>query len=87
MRVGGAIKEPTLLTRVDPVYPTGTVPASETIAEIIIGSDGRVTDVKILRPQGVEVGAAVSTALRQWVFQPTLLNGVAVPVIMTVTIK
>jgi hypothetical protein len=30
---------------------------------------------------------AVVAALRQWVFSPTLLNGVPVPVITTVTIK
>jgi len=28
-----------------------------------------------------------STAVRQWVFTPTRLNGVAVPVIMTVTVS
>jgi TonB family protein len=87
LRVGGEIKEPALLKRVDPVYPAGTVPAAVTIAEIIIGADGRVTEAKILRSQGADVDAAAVAALRQWVFQPTSLNGVPVPVIMTVTIK
>ena len=87
VRVGGNIAEPTLLKRVEPVYPAGKVPASVTIAEIIIGADGRVTEVTILRPQGTTGDAAAVSALRQWVFQPTLLNGVAVPVIMTVTVK
>jgi TonB family protein len=86
MRVGGVIKEPTLLKRVEPVY-AGGAPASVTIAEIIIGGDGRVTEVKVLRTQGTQVDQAVVAALRQWVYQPTLLNGAPVPVIMTVTIK
>lgn len=87
LRVGGDIKEPALLKRVDPVYPAGTVPAGPTIAEIVIGGDGRVTEVRILRSTGVTVDTAAIAALRQWVFQPTLLNGAPVPVIMTVTIK
>jgi TonB family protein len=87
LRVGSNIPEPKLLKRVDPVYPAGTVPASVTVAEIIIGGDGRVTEVRILRSTGVTVDTAAIAALRQWVYQPTLLNGVPVPVIMTVTIK
>ena len=79
MRVGGAIKEPTLLKRVDPVYPAGTVPAGVTIAEVVIGVDGRVTEARILRSPGTVVDAAAIAALRQWVFQPTLLNGVPCP--------
>jgi TonB family protein len=87
LRVGGVVKEPALLTRVEPVYPAGTVPAGVTIAEIIIGGSGRVTEVKVLRSSGDTADTAAIAALRQWVFQPTLLNGAPVPVIMTVTIK
>lgn len=87
VRVGGDIKEPTLLKRVDPVYPGGTVPASVTVAEIIINGDGRVTEARVLRSSGPAVDVAAIAALRQWVFQPTLLNGVPVSVVMTVTIK
>lgn len=87
VRVGANFAEPKLLKRVEPVYPAGTVPAGVTVAEIIIGGDGRVTEVRILRTQGTQTDPAVVAALRQWVFQPTLLNGAPVPVIMTVTIK
>jgi TonB family protein len=87
VRVGSTIPEPVLLKRVDPIYPAGTAPAAVTIAEIIVGADGRVSDVKILRSQSAEMNAAVATALRQWQYRPTLMNGVAVPVIMTITIK
>jgi protein TonB len=30
---------------------------------------------------------AALTAVRQWKFSPTLLNGVAVPIVMTVTVN
>jgi TonB family protein len=87
VRVGGDIAEPVLLKRVEPVYPAGTVPAGVTIAEVVVNPDGRVAEVRILRPQRADIDAAAIAALRQWVFRPTLLNGVPVPVIMTVTIK
>ena len=45
-----------------------------------------MTDVKILRGIPLLDQAAVS-AVRQWVYTPTLLNGVPVPVIMTVTVN
>jgi len=87
VRVGGNIAEPRLLKRVEPVYPAGTVPEGVTIAEIVINTDGRVGELRILRSQGTTVDTAAVAALRQWVFEPTLLNGAPVRVITTVTIK
>ena len=87
VRVGGGIAEPRLLTRVEPVSPEGTVPAGVTIAEIVLNTDGRVGELRILRSQGTAVDKAAVAALRQWVFEPTLLNGVPIRVILTVTIK
>ncbi len=45
-----------------------------------------MTDVKILRSVPLLDDAAVE-AVRQWEYTPTLLNGVPVPVIMTVTVN
>ena len=56
------------------------------ILETVIGPDGRVTDVKILRSVPLLDDAALE-AVRQWEYTPTLLNGVPVPVIMTVTVN
>ena len=56
------------------------------IIEAIIGADGRVTDVTVLRSIPL-LDAAALTAVRQWEFTPTLLNGIPVPVIMTVTVN
>jgi protein TonB len=52
----------------------------------VIGPNGRVTDVKILRSVPLLDEAAVA-AVQQWEYTPTLLNGVPVPVIMTVTVN
>ena len=56
------------------------------IIEATIGADGRVTNARILRSVPLLDQAAID-AVRQWEFTPTLLNGVPVPVVMTVTVN
>ena len=89
VRPGGVIKYPTKVHHVPPVYPRLAQDAKVeglVILEAIIAVDGRVQDVKILRSKPLLDQAAID-AVRQWRFTPTLLNGVPVPVIMTVTVK
>lgn len=89
VRVGGAISPPAKVHHVAPVYPSiarmsrvhGLV-----ILEATIGIDGAVTDARVLRSATLLDAAAVD-AVRQWRFTPTRLNGVAVPVVMTVTVQ
>jgi protein TonB len=45
-----------------------------------------VKDAKVLRSIPL-LDASALDAVRQWTFTPTLLNGVPVPVIMTVTVQ
>ena len=45
-----------------------------------------MTDVEVLRGLPLLDLAAIET-VRQWVYTPTLLNGVPVPVMMTVTVN
>ena len=89
VRVGGQIKEPKKLKNVDPVYPDIAKQArvqGVVILECTISPQGKVTDVKVLR--GIPLlDAAAIEAVKQWVYTPTLLNGVPVPVIMTVTVN
>ena len=54
--------------------------------EAVIGADGRVDKVKVLRGHPLLNDSAMD-AVKQWVYNPTTLNGVAVPVIMTVTVN
>ena len=89
VRVGGQIKEPKKLKNVAPVYPDIAKQArvqGVVILECTISPQGKVTDVKVLR--GIPLlDAAAIDAVKQWVYSPTLLNGVPVPVIMTVTVN
>ncbi|MND07525.1 Gram-negative bacterial tonB protein [compost metagenome] len=56
------------------------------IIEATISTTGTVTDVRVLRSIPLLDQAAID-AVRQWQYSPTLLNGVPVPVIMTVTVQ
>ena len=89
VRVGGKIRPPTKTKNVTPEYPEAARSArvqGMVIIEAVIGADGKVADAKVLRsvPQ---LDAAAVAAVKQWEFTPTLLNGKAVPVVMTVTVN
>ena len=89
VRVGGQIKEPKKLKNVNPTYPDIAKQArvqGVVILECTISPQGKVTNVTVLR--GIPLlDAAAIDAVKQWVYTPTLLNGVPVPVIMTVTVN
>jgi protein TonB len=88
LRVGGNIRPPQKVTDVAPVYPAIARAAHVdgiVILEAVIGEDGGVRDVRVLRSIQLLDGAAVE-AVRQWRFTPTLLNGEPVPVVMTITV-
>ena len=89
IRVGGNVRAPIKVKDVKPVYPPEAREArvqGVVIAEVRIEPDGRIGDARILRSIPM-LDAAALDAVRQWEFMPTLLNGVAVPVVMTVTIQ
>jgi protein TonB len=89
VRVGGKIRPPKKTKDVQPVYPASAKSAriaGVVIVEATIGTDGTVVDAKVLRSVPMLDQAALD-AVRQWEFTPTLLNGKAVPVVMTVTIN
>ena len=88
LQVGGTIRRPVKIGGADPVYPDLARAASVqgiVIIEATIGADGRVINARILRSLPLLDRAALD-AVRQWEYTPTLLNGVAVPVVMTVTV-
>ena len=89
VRVGGNIRTPSRIVDAAPVMPEVARQAGirgVVILEIIIGVDGKVTDAKVLRSIPLLDQAAIDAA-RQWRYEPTLLNGAPVPVIMTATVN
>jgi periplasmic protein TonB len=88
LRVGGDIRRPQKITEVAPVYPAIARAAhveGVVILEAVIGEDGGVRNVRVLRSIPLLDAAAVD-AVRQWRFTATLLNGEPVPVVMTITV-
>ncbi|MEO7270879.1 MAG: TonB family protein [Vicinamibacterales bacterium] len=89
VRVGGEIKVPTKLVNVPPVYPPVAQDArvqGVVIIEAVLDASGVVNHTKVLRSIPLLDQAAID-AVKQWVFTPTLVNGVPMPVIMTVTVN
>ena len=89
LRVGGTISEPRKTRHVNPVYPATAVQArvqGVVVLECTISPTGKVVAVRTLRGVPLLTEAAVE-AVKQWEYTPTVLNGVAVPVIMTVTVN
>jgi hypothetical protein len=85
VRVGGQIRQPRKLRHVSPIYPEGSVPGSVRM-EAVIGIDGLVQETKLTNDPPPALAQAAVDAVRQWEFDPTLLNCVAIPVRMTVTV-
>ena len=86
--VGGLIERPQKIRDVTPVYPPIALQAGiqgTVILETVIGEDGRVRNLKVLRSIPLLDQAAID-AVRQWQFTPPLLNRQPVTVVMTVTV-
>ena len=88
LRPGGVIRRPTKVRDVVPAYPALARAAHVegiVIIEATIGPDGKVQDARVLRPNPLLEAAALD-AVRRWEYTPTLLNGIPVAVVMTVTV-
>lgn len=89
VRVGGAIGMPEQIVRVEAEYPEAARRQGASgivIVEAMIGLKGEVAAVHLLR--GIEgLDQAALDAVRQWVFEPTVVAGKPVPVIVTLTVN
>jgi protein TonB len=88
-RVGHGIREPKKIVHVAPVYPELALRArveGTVILEAIIDERGVVDHVRVLKSVPLLDAAAIE-AVRAWRYTPTLLSGVPVPVLMTITVR
>jgi len=90
VRVGGNIRAPRKVVDHKPVYPKRMVEAGlegTVSVEAVIGLDGRVARARATTGQAhPELAQAAVDAVRQWRFEPTLLNGAPIEVVMTVSV-
>jgi TonB family protein len=88
-RLGGEIKPPMKVYDVKPAYP----PAAQAdriegvvIVEAILDANGRVADARVLKSIPLLDDAALE-AVRQWQFEPPLVDGQPRAVLMTTTVN
>ena len=89
LRAGQGVREPKRISGATPEYPLiardsrieGVV-----ILEAVINERGTIERVKVLKSRPLLDAAAIA-AVKDWRYTPTLLNGVPVSVLMTITIN
>ncbi len=89
LRIGGNIQAGKLISRVEPVYPPLAVQTRTSgVVELaaVIGTDGRVRELKVLSGHPLLVRAALD-AVRNWVYAPTTLNGDPVEVATWISVS
>ena len=86
-RVGGGVQQPRRLENAQ--YPKEAQAAGiqgVVIAEVVVSEAGLVTDARVVRSIPILDEAALK-AVRQWRFEPAVVDGKPVPVKMTVTVN
>ena len=89
IRVGGNVVAAKLVSKVPPIYPAiceekgieGAV-----LLEAVISTDGSILSLRVVNTADADLARAATTAVQQWRYQPTLLNGEPVEVVTTITV-
>jgi len=88
LKVGGMVQAAKILRQVKPVYPPlarQSRISGEVRLEAVISRDGTIESLRVMSGHPLLVPAAIE-AVRQWVYQPTLLNGDPVEVLTQIEV-
>ncbi len=88
--VGGGVSAPIPIFRPEPPYAERARQAKlqgTVVLWIIIDAEGNVPSAKVMKPLGLGLEAKALEAVRTWKFQPSMHDGVAVPVGATVEVS
>ena len=89
IRVGGQVAAAKLISQPKPVYPMLAIKTrtqGTVRLEAVINRDGAIENLTVVSGHPLLIPAALE-AVRQWRYQPTLLNGVPVEIITTVDVN
>ncbi len=89
VRVGGIVRQPKLIREVRPIYPPLARQARiQGVVKInaIVSRDGSVQSLQVAGGHPLLLAAAMD-AVRQWRYEPTLLNGEPVEVVLVVDVN
>jgi outer membrane biosynthesis protein TonB len=95
VQITGKIRAPKKIHHVSPKYPAfppETTARGVWIGEALIDTAGKIARVWTIReveitPPFPAFNAAIVNAIRQWEFEPLVVDGVRLPVCMTVTVN
>ncbi|HUQ90554.1 MAG TPA: TonB family protein [Bryobacteraceae bacterium] len=90
LRIGGAVKPPTLLQKVEPAY-TEEARAAKLVGTVVlyveVGPDGVARHARVVRELGLGLDEKGLDAISQWRFQPATKDGEPVTVAATIEIN
>ena len=89
IRVGGNVIAARLVNKVDPIYPEYAEQQGiqgAVLLQAIISKEGAVMSLSVVNTADPDLARAAMTAVGQWHYQPTLLNGQPVEVVTTITV-
>jgi len=89
VRVGGHVQAPKLIRQVRPAYPQGPKDAGlqgSVVLRATILKDGGIGELTVMSGVDPLLAAEAENAVRQWRYQPALLNGQPVEVVTTIKV-
>ena len=89
VRVGGNVQAANLIHQVKPEYPPLAKQAriqGVVVMEAEINEEGMIDNLRVITGHPLLINAAIA-AVKQWVYKPTLLNGMPVRVVTTITVN
>lgn len=89
LKVGGDVKPPKVVNKVQPEYPESARDArGDVVLEIVIDEQGRVRNPTVAKSSGnADLDRSALDTVAQWTFQPATLEGKPVAVYFTITIR
>jgi len=90
IRVGGNVVAAQLVSKVAPVYPQYAQEKGiegPVLMEAVISKEGDILSLKVVNTADADLSRAATTAVQQWHYQPTLLNGEPVEIVTTITVN
>lgn len=90
IRIGGAVQESKLITKIQPVYPATAKAAGVqgTVSlDMVISADGVPKDIRVVSSPSDDLTQSALEAVRQWRYSSTLLNGEPVEVVTNVIVN
>ena len=91
LKVGGNVKAPKIVNKVEPEYPASARDAKiegNVAVKTVIDKQGRVLNPTVAESSGnADLDRSAVDTVRQWTFQPATLEGKPVEVYFTITIR